>query len=560
MAWSPTSDERCAAMREIERGRYGKAERLLASWIREHPDDLYALVQHVRCFYRPRSSKRRDNKCDAFYREIPDDAMSLGARCFVRAERYRWDRESSKAVVEYRAAIAHGINDPTAHERLGEALLVTGDAVNSRSDSEANVSIPQTSETAFQQAFRLDPHYVPILDDGAKMLFERGCFDLVGEKCCGLSHIRDQGIQWRFENGQGVIEYLERLLEAVKAVKDSLREFDRGNYSEALDAIWPAFRDHPDNCVILRTLIFLFDACDWLRFAPGRIGENLGGESPPAKYALGLVLWYAGLPDKAWEKYDGAINQGLDNAFVRYSRAMASGALGRESEALADLREAASQGPELACVRAELAGHGFKRRDYAEVLDLAELTEQQKRRAKSYEIAAQTRLDELEALAVRTLLRQRKPKQAETRLASLEPKSRQPDLMLASALTHAASDHERAAKEISFVIDYASRPSFDLNSVERRRLQTLEGAAPKSEAPGVFNALLIATGGDASETLVRLEELTRRFPNSAMAWSKLAETAQVAGDSALAERARQQEIRCTGSEAASLGVCPRNRS
>ncbi len=514
---------RTRALKLLARGAPERAAILLREYLVLRREDLYAHEQLIRCFYKHEASNRTADFRNFYEGELKLSWSSpLGN--FVQAERMVRENRLEPALDHYRAALGAGLNHPTGRYRYGVALC----AANKQDEGIEHI----------RAALTLDPVYLPALDVYGKILLNQAHFIQLERLFDTANGSMNRSLAAAFVDGTALQARLQRRYEATIGLKESIRLHESENSKAALERLWPVWTQFPAHCVLLRTLIYLFHRCGWLATGCSRVEEVLSSGEPAMSYCQGLVHWYENEEQRALQRLSDAIDGGVDQPLVRFARALALLALKRSREAYEDLVNGYSREPGLACIRCELAEFAYHNQDYATVLDLAQLSSEQRHAARSYEIDGASRMGRLDCVALRTY----------TTLDDLDAGIRW--IAMVDSLPTDAEYHLQASMIQAGVGDYANAESLLVRAIEidddiiasisDRELDLIDrmqAHLPSSLGAELVHAVRPAYEGHARKTYHLLRKLVGRFPEHICVWYCLGRAARASGYKNAARRA-----------------------
>lgn len=371
----------------LEREAFEVAVGALRRYLRKHPTDTYAHSELIECCNPPRASHNRAEALEPFWRELFDDEMPPGLRRFLKAEQLQCETRQQEAKLEYRAALAHELDDCVVRHGLACTLAMLND---------------EAAGEEFERALAWDDSFVPSLVVYAEWLFTRGQFDKL--KCiCAKAANMDSARAGCFPNGAELLGRVQAIGASVQALEDTLTLAGRERWNEALLALWPGLRRHPRNCTLIRTFMYLAYRASCLDAAERRIEELHSELSPARHYAAGLARWYQDEAAEALQDYERARQYGLDHPLLLYSEGLAHLSFGRVRESRERLGNALTRAPWLVCLRSELVSLAFREGDIDACLAYADMRREHKDLAIKYEVNGAARLREMDALRARAL-------------------------------------------------------------------------------------------------------------------------------------------------------------
>jgi predicted Zn-dependent protease len=518
-------NQRQAAIYYLEEEAFGRAEKLLHEWVLAHPDDIYAHMELIACFYRRSTSFNRWKNCDHFFSQIYDRPNAQVVKRFVRAEQLYYEGRKEESLLHYKNAIDGGLDVPVLHHSLAMAFGVLGRKVE--------------AEAEYEKALDQEPRFLPALVAYSQLLFDEGRFDRVEAILHSIDSLEPQSLKYKFRDALEDLKSLEIMRKACFTLRRCVGLYNEEKVEGAALVLWPVLSKHRDNCWFVRTLVYLFYRAIWLRSGKKRLAEVLAEESPISSYAAGLTLWYEKKYEEALQAYDTAIEKGLDHALVRCARALAYEELGKNQEREADLLAALSDAPWCIYAKEDLARLKYEQGKSCEVVDLANVTSEEYECAVNYDISGRISLVNLEQLALSSLLKLDKALRIEQYKAPCEDE----DLHFQRAMVYAENQQfNEAASELteSVRLDYCMIGTSDKANRERLRLIIQE--EPSCFGVALSQAILPAFGDELKEAKENLESLVRSFANEPEAWYHLANVSSVLGDQEGAKEACREAL------------------
>ena len=525
---------RQAAVYYLEEKAFGRAELLLREWVLAYPDDVYAHMELIWCFYKRSTNYDRWKDCDQFFEQIYNRPNAQVIGHFVRAEQLVYEDREEESLVYYKVAIDEGLNVPAVHYSFGVAMEMLGR--NTEAKAEYEIAIDQ------------DPRFLPALEVYGRMLFKEGRFNRVEAMLQTLDGLEPRSLEYQFRDALEDLESLDRLGKACVALRRSIELLYQDQTHSAAMTLWPVFCEHSDNCWFVRTMVYLFYRANWLHVGKRRLEDVLDEDSPMLSYARGLMFWCEGKYEKALAGYDKAIEKRADHPLVHCTRALVYEKLGRVEEEERDLVAAYERQPWLAYVRAEMAYNVMERSKYDKVLELADLSREDRECALNYDVSGHTSLAALDRLALRALMSQGMLTGAVQRATGDSAPIWDEDLLFTRAMVYTeAGMFQLAAEELSAAIDVDDGVVGRISDGDEKRLEVVAEHSPGSFAPAFAQALRAEYGEELDEAIKLLRELAGQHPKEARIWYHIANISHLLKDVATTMEACRKAISCDSS-------------
>ncbi|MHB9071274.1 MAG: tetratricopeptide repeat protein [Sedimentisphaerales bacterium] len=516
-------NQRQAAIYYLDKRVFGRAEKLLREWVLAHPDDVYIHMELIWCFYKRSNSYNRWRECDAFFEKVYDCQNTRAIRSFVRAEQLYYEGQEDESLVHYKAAIAEGLNVPVVHHSLGTTLKTLGRKEDAKKE--------------FEIALQQNPQFLPTLDLYGHLLFDEGRFDCVESILQPLNELDRKSFTLQSRGALEDLEDLNRLRSACSILRLSIKLGHEDKIREASMVLWPVFLEHTDNCWFVRTMVYLFYRLDRFNFSKKRLEEVIEKETLMSSYVTGLLFWYKDNYEEAITAYNDAINNGLDEPLVRCARSLAYNQLGKYQEQEQDLIAALSCAPWFIYAREDLAVLKYEKEKFDEIEQLANVTPEEYDCAFNYDISGNVSLATLEAVALSSLLKQSKTKEALLRVKCRNVPCEDERLYFDRAMVFTEShDFHEAALELTKAMKLNCRAIGINNEDDKKRLQLLIQNESNCFGVALASAILPAFGGNCSEAKDNLKILVQHFPDEPEGWYHLANLSLTLGNKEQAKK------------------------
>ena len=237
-------DQRQYAIYYLNRRSYGRAEHHLRQWVLSHPDDIYAHMELIWCFCQRGIPPYKWNDCNEFYDKVYKRPNYQLLKPFLSAERMFYEDREEQAIDEYRLAIEAGLDVPAVHHSLAIALKELGRY--------------EEAQEEFETVLSVDPLFLPTLHSYGVWLFAEGRFDRLEILIAKLADHEDEDLHLVFEDAKADIAHLQSLRSAAAKLRAVVHLRNEDKMREAALELWPVFREHKNNCVLIRTMTFLF--------------------------------------------------------------------------------------------------------------------------------------------------------------------------------------------------------------------------------------------------------------------------------------------------------------
>ena len=517
-------DLRKSAIYYIQENVLGRAEKLLQKWVLEHPDDTYAHMELIWCFYKRSADFNRWSDCNHFYEQVYNKINAQVMRRFVRAEELFYENNMEESLLHYKAAIDAGLDVPALHHSLATVLKVLG-----RNEE---------AKEAYEVALTQEPHFLPTLSAYGCMLFQEGRFDLLKQILQPLEERDSLSFEYQFKNALEDIAELMSLKEACSVLENSIALFHKDKICDSIINLWPVFLKQKDNCWFVRTIVYLFYRADWLLFGKEKLEEVLDSESPIMLYGCGLVQWYQDKKEEALKNYNEAIEKGLDHHLVCCARALVYEALKKDEEREQDLLAAFSYAPWCIYVKEDLTRLRYKQGKLCEVDCLACVTPTEYKCAAAYDVSGIYSLSRLEELALSSLLQQGRAKEALGRIREQCMTYEDEDFRFRKAMVFAENEEfNEAVLELTESVKLDFQVIGTTDKTDKMRLMSILDHESDSFGVAFVKALLPAFEDQLEETKKKLERLIKDFPNEPDAWYHLANVSFILKDPVSAMKA-----------------------
>jgi len=502
----------------LNQGAYGRAENHLRKWVVEHPQDLAAHMELVWCF--TRLGNRHLNRwadCDEFYQRMVNDQDSPALLRFVRGERLHYDDREEEALDEYRAVIDAGLDTAVVRYSMGGALRELGRPL------EACVEL--------RKAYELDPGFVPAVHAYAEALFVDGRLDRLEKVADSMKIAVDDNLDSMYRNGVRDFAKVVDMIGVAVALREALVMHKRGDFKDALLHLLPIWRQQKNNPWLLRTLIYLFYRCEWLFFAKRIFSNEMPDESPVAAYAQGLMFWYEDDYEKALESYTKAIDDGLVSPLVFMARTLVFERTGETNREQEDLERAFAMQPYLAYARSELAENAYESSAFDRVIELADISPDDRELAIRYEISGQTDVATLESLRLRSLLKLGRAKEALGCVAADREPIEAADLRLSRAMVLIDAGQAKAAHfELERSVSLDDSVVGRLEDMDLQRIARIQQEVPDSFAADFCLSLHPRYTKEYNDAKKRMEVLAERYPDRPELWFHIGNLSWLLGE------------------------------
>lgn len=520
-------DGREEAIGYLNRKAYGRAQSLLEEWVRMNPEDLQAYMELISCL-RERQRPLRELSED-FDPYVFEQSHWASIRRFLRAQQLFDNRREEDAAREYRELLTMGLDTPVIRFCLACALREAGKNIEAQEE--------------FERVLAVEPSYVPAASHYAQWLFEEGRFDRLESLVDAVHTVPVGQLIARYTGAEGAIARLDEMKRAAEALRKAVLLARVNRVHEATISFWPTFRIFANNCPFISTMAYLFSHSSWSGFAQFHFEQRLEQECSHARYADGLLRWHEGKHEQALEACNAAIEGGLDHAIAYCARAAVFQSLNDRKREQEDLLRAHEQQLWLTTARLGLAFHAFEGSDYSRLLELADLSQEDRRCALDYSVSGLLNLAQLERLALDALLEMGAlPQALEKVMSDSEPPANH-QLHLSRAKVYCANGNiEKAIEEfcVAFELDegIVSIIARDRSSA----LKTILKSKTENVAVGLAHALIPAYEGDIEKARSRLRSLSKRFPGNARIWYHIGNTFDILGEGKAALHACRRAV------------------
>ena len=394
--------------------------------------------------------------------------------------------------------VAAGLDGATIRHSLALARLHLG--------------YPRVARKEFEAALGLDPAYLPAMRDYAWWLLIEGRFDrLMSLTDSAMSGTLDEHAPL-YMGGAEVVRELKVLRKASEAVRDAVALLREGKEREGVAVLWSRSRPVLSFFPVLRTITYLCFRSDWTELARRRFGNSLG-ETSSATYLEGLLEWYGKRPEAALERYDELVERIGPDPTLLISRAIALVSVQRHDEAEIDLRQVLDRAPWLVTARGALSMLLMQRGDTEALVELADLSADERKMAIDYEVVGREELAGLEVRALRSLRCGSSPERAIARIEGGGDVVRDRWLHLERGLVLAAGGREdRALAELEKATGTNWEPPCPRREGDWDLVRELAGRHPDQVAPALIMALAPAASGEPAKAKELLMKLVERFP------------------------------------------------
>lgn len=489
----------------LDREARWKAKAILSKWVTEHPQDTYAHMELVWCFYKDDDNEDGWRKCNEFYQAEYRAGNRAAVRRFVTGEQLFYEGKYEEAAAEYNAAIEAGLDDPVVWHSLAVAFRH-----NKRHDD---------MQRAFETVLSRDPEFLPTIEVYSRWLFAAGRYGLVEELYERIRPMGSDRFVGKFRDAKDDLGTVHDLAEASRTLRQAIDLYREEKPQDGVLRLWPVFRKHKQNCGILRTLVYLFHRARWLEFGKKRLERQLRDSGPYAHYARGLVYWYEDQHEKALEEYDKAIDAGLQHPLVHCGKALVLEELEQKDQEDAEFQTAHQRQPWLLYAVADLAENAFERSDWDEAIRLADIDEPTRQQAQIYEVTGHRAVARLERFAIRSLMQKGHADEAAKRAEVSLDDGTSPSLSLTRACAFFAVGRRRkgntalsaAFREDEDALGYAHDGDWAILA------KAAEGKCVEYEVR-LCDALQPAYEKNYVESLERLSRLTTSAPQRPEAW------------------------------------------
>ena len=524
-------NQRQVAIQCLNRRAYGRAEYNLRHWVLSNPNDVYAHMELILCFYERRNDFLPSpwHRCNEFYDEFCDRSKHKTLRSFVNSEQLFYDNRRDEAIEEYKTTLKLGLAAPTVRHSLGIAFK--------------ELERYEEAQKEFEAVLDVEPLFLPTLSTYGRWLFSEGRFGRLDTLLDPLPDMENDDLYLDFRGTKEIIVHLRGLKEATEELCKAICLYNKGKMSEAALAFWPTFRKYKDNYHFIRTMVYLFYRNNWLEFGKLRMRDELGNDGAFARYAEGLILWYEEKNEEALTAYNEVISEGADHPLIHCGKALVLEALDRREEERDELLYAYNRQPWLVHVRAELANNAFEQSDFGKVLEFANLSKAEREYALAYDVSGRANIAQLERLALMALLEQGNVSIALSRIETDPNPVHNARLMFQKSMIYAASgDAQKAEKELSEAIRTDESVIAAADEDDITRINEIAEQIPESFAAAFAYAIRPAYAKDFQEALIRLQELVNRFPMNSRIWCHVGNILCTLGDRHSAKDAYRKAI------------------
>jgi tetratricopeptide (TPR) repeat protein len=487
-----------------ENGLLKRSREFLKHWLNENPYDLYAHMLLMKSYFDDKKFDeiKKGNKFESFYYdgyEADNRQMIAG---FLNGEKLLRKGLNKEAVNQIRKLLEEGPVHPVLHYKLGQALEKNRDE--------------NAAQKEYRKTLKQEPSFLPAIFSSAVLYFRMGRFDkslgLINKIPSGLK----QQLKRQFMDSHITLAKLTEIKKSIQIIRKSVQLKNKNKIYDAAYTLWPVFRKHNDNYTVIRIMAFLFYLMiNGFKTGEVRFKEVMTAESPTSFYAFGLMYWYMDDLKESLQCYDRALDKEPGHPVILCSRALLYLALKRYEEGIRDFGIAFQMQPWLVQAREELASYAFYKEDYPAVLRFVKIPASGRRFALLYDIDGENRVNQLDILRLKSLLKMGKTTEALKQVKKDTKPFNNGKLMYYRAMVRAANkEYLTAGEELarSIELDYqliGLSEDKDLNYVD----QILENASP-TPLLELINALKPAFKKDLNEAANRVGALLKKFPDN----------------------------------------------
>lgn len=497
----------------LERKAFGRAEVLLKEYVVRHPDNLYAHMELVGCFYTRQTGISRWRACDEFYREVYRAPNARALETFLRGEQRFYDGLYEAAVEAYTAALNAGLEAAAVHHSLALAWKKLGRFTNARE--------------AFTQALNLDPGFLPAKHSYAKWQFDEGNFSCVDHLTRLMPTApKESGPSTSYEESVRMYAELADIACATRTLREAVVLHHQKRDRDAVAALWPTVQKYITNYALVRALILLLLDADWFFVGRRRLEGLLDNGSAVSHYVQGQIALQDGKTVESLRAFDEALSLGPSHPLALCARATVLHQLDRDDDAMGDLLLAHTLESELSLVRANLADHTFRRKEFAEASVYASLSAEERRSATAYEVDGLSNLAAMDRIFLKAELSLGHHKEMLRAVRASGNPFTANAVGLANGLVLAANGcMEEARDQVSEALAHDNSVAGTCNAEESGLLSALFQTYPDVYELALADALACAYAGDldkAYEGLVAVVDRHGRRPSALLHLGRIA--------------------------------------
>jgi hypothetical protein len=492
----------------VSHGMRRRTMHLLKSWVIENPDDWYAHMELIWCFWkdipdRPFGHPWKD--CYEFYNNYQGHNQNA-IRTFLEAEQLYYDDHEARSIPLYQLLIDEGIQEPCVFGSLASALKA--------------VERYQEAYVAHRQALKHNPLYLPSARSAVQYAYAHRRYDHVLEISQPFKDVDFEALQWSYTNAEDQLSNVLTIAKFAQRYRDNQARLNRQAHPDTLAIAQELFDlacQRQAGFLPIWAAVRAFNKLDRIWHARILFKARMDRDTHAYKFATALCDYYAeDHYETALEKLNELAKENLtDQPLVLLFRALVHKELKDSESAYADLNKCRQIDPLIVRATYELIRDALDRGDYETVAMLSDLDESTWDYAMDFMPNAFYNLAFIASRRVKALHKLEKLQEAFTFAAEAMTHLPRPsaELLFQVALLHIEEEPKKAVGYLEQAFNVEDDAASRVDEQEIEKLEQLKVVCPTEFIVRYAIALAHAYNEDLPGALERMTVLCKDFPH-----------------------------------------------